>query len=213
MITTHTIEILFLLFFLSEPKPILYPENGIGVRASLPAVIFDEEEVITQLKSGLTSTFRIQVFTRDNRGAALEGGARVEIRYELWDEVYIIRTLEIDGAQKTVQITDQESLKKWWQATSLLVLLSDSIKPSEQIRLTLEFIPFSQVEQNNAREWLTESTGGRVSNPRAIAGERTPQGQNRSRIFSVIMATSIKRKVLVRYRWKLAMPLARQQEE
>ena len=206
MNTTRAIEMLFLLLFLSDPKPILQMEQGLGLKTVLPTAILDEDEVVAQLNSGLTSTFQIQVFSRDKEGKALEGGARIEIRYELWDEVYMIRTSEVDGSQNYFKVGNREGLAAWWRTQPLLILLSDSMNPAEPVRLVLEFIPFSQTEQNNAREWLTESTGGSVSDRRAIPDEPLPQGQGRARIFSVIMATSIKRKVLLRYRWKLPTP-------
>ncbi len=183
------------LIILSGPGPKLFLQRD-GVQAVMPADILVEEEVRAQLRSGLTNTFRIQVLTQSPAGEILSGGALIEVRYELWDEVFIIRVIEANDRVREFEAAPAE-FRKWWRRNRLLVLaVPRSQISTAPVRVTLEFIPFSQAEQTNAREWFTESTGT------SVADRRTPRGANTPGLFQALMATSIKRKALLTFNWK-----------
>ncbi len=72
------------------------PDGTVGV--SFPATVLDDDEVRLQLKSGLTTTFAAVAIN----GGGIRTGARIEVRYDLWDEKYLVRRIELDGSAMRV---------------------------------------------------------------------------------------------------------------
>ena len=198
--TDMNLAILFLLFIQPSedpPRPIL-TKGDRGLFVVLPESILQDPEVSEQLASGLTNTFRILVGGSSPRDPL--GGTRIEIRYELWDEVFLIRVLEGDGNQFPHRVESPEALRAWWTQKRFLLIPREIPTGLSPLSLTLEFIPFSRSEQDSAREWLSKST---TRTPTRIDEGAAAQAQVTS-IFKTIMATSIKRKPLLRYRWRLS---------
>ena len=67
------------------------------VLAGLPPILAGSE-VKEHLTTGLTTTFVLKLTSRDAAGKKIVGAGRVQVRYELWDEVFYVATLGIDGA-------------------------------------------------------------------------------------------------------------------
>lgn len=88
--------------------------RGGTLSVTLPAGLLSEREVRKQLNSGLTTTFVLVATLDDER----KSGARVDIRFEPWDEVYFV-TLRRMGAQpQKSRAASFAQLETWWRETS-----------------------------------------------------------------------------------------------
>src|SRR5437773_8919791 len=125
---------------------------ALPISVSLPSWILQKPVVKKQLASGLTTTFVVIAKRRDGSG---RGGARIEIRYDLWDEVYIVRRLEFDN-RRDAQRLAPDQLERGWRNETRLMAASD-----ERVVLEVELLvlPFSAQEERDAREWLSKSGG------------------------------------------------------
>ena len=197
MITTILLS--FLIVFNDPPiAPAQLFRSEEGLQVLLPDWILNDEEVLEQFKSGLTNTFILKLSIRARNGASFQGAARIEIRYELWDEVFLINILEGDGKRTTHNIPNLKAFRQWWKASAFTILPPPSSQYATNARITLDFIPFSQSEQNHARAWLTDSNRGNIQNN----GEQASQVTN---IFQTIMATSIQSKPIWSHRWNVTL--------
>jgi len=79
---------------------------------TLPANILRNDEVHKHLTSGLTTIFLLNVN---------DSGARVEIRYDLWDEKFLVTTIDSERTVRKTSIDSFEHLAEWWSRTPLRV--------------------------------------------------------------------------------------------
>jgi hypothetical protein len=175
---------------------------------SLPPILSDDE-VARQLTTGLTATLAFRAETSAATSGKMVGGARVEIRYELWDEIFHVATLEIDGPPRRQKIPSWEELELWWSKLDLAVLNISNMSPdrSRQIRLTLDVLPFSHSEQLDTQKWFEESVQ-RAEQGKNEGISQSAEGGEESlgRVFSVLIATSIRRQALTSFHWTLPWP-------
>jgi len=174
--------ILMVLLMLAVDGPTLL--EG-GMRVGMPAEILADEEIREQLGSGLTTGFSIRWRT----GLGREGVTRIEIRYELWDEVFLVRVITRDGVTEAV-FESFEALRAWWRGP-VLSLRGEVVRGLE---LVLEIYPFSSVEQHNARQWLS---------PDAPRPENDDVTVDSRRVMTALLASSIRREPMRRFRWKI----------
>jgi hypothetical protein len=164
---------------------------------TLPAEILAQREVRKQLGSGLTSTFLVTAVAGDRKGAA-----RIEVRYEPWDEVYFVATRGIDAVAQRTRFTSLERLTEWWRGAALPVL--PRAASANDVQVTLEVLPFSIEEQKETQRWLTRSLG------EAHRGEAMDESEAAGRsgagsVLDVLIGTSIQRRPIVRHRWSVAV--------
>lgn len=166
----------------AQPKPSFVAQPGRVVAAVLPASLLADREISRQIGSGLTTTF---VLIARQRDADRRGAARIEIRYDLWDEVWIVRRIEVDGKEDRQRISSRESLEKWWSApVRLFVAAADRVA----LNVTLTVLPFSAAEGEDARQWI--SKGGGVA---------VPEGG--SPLVAALIGTTLNAKPIRSYRW------------
>lgn len=151
---------------------------------TLPAAILNDSRVRKQLGSGLTTTF---VVVARPRGAA-NGGARVEIRYDLWDEVYIVRRTEYDRRTETQRIASFEALERWWRAP-LRVVPPPATRTRAEVEVTV--LPFSAAEEEDARQWLSKS-----------GGVAAPSGAQ-SGLVDVLIGTTVNARPITTFRFQV----------
>lgn len=197
----------------SEPPPRLETVATQGAAPSwhlsaLPEVLGDPS-VKEHLGTGLTTTFLFRLTTRSSTGDRLTGGARVQVRYELWDEVYHVAAMGIDGRLERRALDSLASLEAWWRELSLLVLDGQRVElgGSTAIKLSLEVVPFSSSEQRDAQRWFSESLekrGRSSAEEVAEAVEESPEQLGRA--INLLLATSIQRRALATFRWTLPRP-------
>jgi hypothetical protein len=190
---------LLLFWFWSGEQPELRLENG-TLSISLPVAVLEDEEVQSQIRSGLTTTFRIEI-----NGGATNLVVRVDVRYELWDELFLIDVAGLDGTVFHLQLADESALAEWWSRGFLkIAAFSAGRAPPENLRVTLDILPFSASEQSSAQRWFVDSS--RVAAPADDGGGQPISDRPAARdpgLLDLLMATSIKRKPLLRYRWRV----------
>ena len=105
---------------LGMARPTLTMQAGGELHLSELPAILEDEKVAPELTKGLTTTFLFRVDVLDGRSGREAGGGRVEIRYELWDEVFHLSIVGIDGRARREQVDSMEALQAWWSALRLM---------------------------------------------------------------------------------------------
>jgi len=175
--------------------------DGLAI-SRLPPILGDEE-VRRQLGTGLTTSF---VFEANARGAAgrVRGGARVDVRYDLWDEVYIVSRVDVTGHAARVTLPSFERLAEWWREARLVVVRAPAAAGILSADLELRVIPFSQAEQLDAQRWFSQALSAeRSGGAGAVSDAAEDASESFSQVINLLMATSIGRPALLEYRWKL----------
>ncbi|HVG23506.1 MAG TPA: hypothetical protein VND45_05085 [Thermoanaerobaculia bacterium] len=177
--------LLFALGARAQQRPSFTADRGV-VAASLPASVLQNAGVRKQLGSGLTTTFL--VVARDGKRVT---GARLEVRYDLWDEVWLVKRVEFDGRTERQRIASNEALEKWWRAPLRLLATS-----AERIALQVDLsvLPFSAAEEEDARQWITKSGG---------VGTAAGGGG----IVDALIGTTISAKPITSFRWDVDLSL------
>ena len=92
----------------APPAPALDVAREGIVLFHLPPIL-GEEEVRKQLGTGLTTSFAFEAAAR-TAGGKVKGAARVDVRYDLWDEVYIVTRVDASGRAARVTLPSFEKL-------------------------------------------------------------------------------------------------------
>jgi hypothetical protein len=151
--------------------------NGDRVLVALPESLLKQRVVRTRLDSALTTTF---ILKSRIRGEAGERVSRIEIRYDLWDEVYRVRR----GTAR--QVIKPQELDAWWRAPFEIAHLTVN---RGTVEMELIVLPFSAAEESDAREWLSKSGGARDESPDAKG------------VVGVLIGTTLSARPVVSYRW------------
>jgi hypothetical protein len=162
--------------------------------------ILGEEAVARQLESGLTTTF---VFRVEVAGKVL-GGARVDVRYDLWDEVFEVVVVGADGRGERLALFGRGALETWWSELELVVAGRGSLTAlrSREFVLALEVVPFSASEQDDAQRWFVRSFGESATRTgRQVTDAAERRGDPLEKVLGVLMATSIRGSALYTARW------------
>jgi hypothetical protein len=175
---------------------------------SLPAVL-DDDAVSPHLFRGLTTTFffRVEPAGGRVRKPLPPPGVTIEIRYELWDEVFHVATGTADGRVEIRTLESFGDLESWWRGLRVVVAGGEPVRdgldpPPREARVELDVVPFSQAEQRDTQRWFSESledAGKTAAEEVAESADRTPDTLERT--FHLLMATSIQRRALASYRW------------
>ena len=187
--------------------PSLQPEGGFVVLSGLPSLL-DRSDIRKQLESGLTATLAFEVRTTGSSPERLRGGARVDVRYELWDEIYLVTRFDASGKRELLRFDSFDKLGHWWRGARLPVLPLPRAPGPWQAEVRLRVIPFSQAEQQKTQRWLTESMAGE---PDGSAGAVSQAMDDRpasfSQVLQLLVATSIGRPALFEQEWNLAFAI------
>lgn len=173
------------------------PGNGV-VLTRLPSVL-SHEEIRGHLGTGLTTTLAFEVRVP---GSKARGGARIDVRYELWDEVWLVTRADTSGRTQRASFPSFERLEAWWRDLRLEVLRASGSDDLAEVRLRV--IPFSQSEQLDAQRWFSRSLAEQPSGSAgAVSGIlEEPSGD----LFNLLLATSIRRPALLEFEWKVKLP-------
>ncbi len=187
-----------------QPPRVEIDDGGRLVVSGLPPIL-GNDEVSRHLTSGLTTTFSLRA---EIKGRELHGGARIDVRYELWDEIFQVVVVGIDGSGERRDFGDPEALSTWWQELQLAVIEDPggAVAQGESLAITLEVIPFSQSEQDDTQRWFSRSfaaTRGGESARITESGER--RGDSLEKVLGVLMATSIQRRAVLRDEWTVTI--------
>ena len=150
--------------------------HGDRVQVVLPATVLKDSRVRARLESALTTTFILKTRL---------GAARLEIRYDLWDEVYHVKRIHPPN-RVTQQKINATQLEEWWRTPIDIGALAGDTR---KIDVELTVVPFSAAEESDAREWLSKSGG---------AGGPSPDSKS---VVDVLIGTTLSAKPIVSYRW------------
>jgi len=152
---------------------------GDRVLVALPPSILKQKEVRARLDSALTTTFIVK--TKDSN-------ARIEIRYDLWDEVYRVKRVDAEGRVAQQQIANAAQLEAWWRTPVEIARLAGD---RAALDLELVVLPFSAADESDARQWLSKS-----------GGTRDPSIDSKS-VIDALIGTTLSARPIVSYRWSL----------
>lgn len=201
---------------LSAQSPVLTvasasaPQPGVWILQQLPPLLHDDE-LRQQLDTGLTTSLVFRLSWRDVSGAKIEGGARAQVRYELWDELYEVAVIDGAGQLRRFRLASFEALEGWWRELQIVVLVPPpgaSVAAGQGSRTTarvsLDVVPFSRAEQQDAQRWFSESleNAGR-GNTEEVARSVDEQPEKLSKVLGLLMSTSIQRRAIMSHRWNV----------
>lgn len=170
-----------------QPRPAFTVQGGV-VAATFPVAVLQNKSVQKQLSSGLTTTFLVVARQRETDRTT---GARIEVRYDLWDEVWLVRRVEFDGKTERQRLTSTDALEKWWR-TPVRLLATSAGRVALQVDLSV--LPFSAAEEEDARQWITKSGG-------------VGTGAGAGGIVDALIGTTINAKPITSYRWNVDLSL------
>lgn len=170
-------------------RPAFAAQPGGIITTALPASILSDAAVKKQLGSGLTTTFLLAVHQRP---ANTRSAARLEVRYDLWDEIWLVRKIEFDGRSERQRLPSVDALEKWWRAP-LRVASAGGDRVTMDVRLSV--LPFSAAEGEDARQWISKSGG--VATAGAGAGG----------LVDALIGTTIAAEPITTYRWNVELSL------
>lgn len=185
------------------PKAVVDAARRVVI-ADLPPIL-GEESVSRQLESGLTTTF---AFRAEANGRSV-GGARVDVRYDLWDEVFEVVAVGFDGRGTRETLAGRDALGRWWCSLELAVADSAVLPEAarHELRLSLDVVPFSASEQDDAQRWFVRSFGATTGHDGSqVTDAADRRGDSLEKVLGVLMATSIRGSVLYSARWAVAVP-------
>ena len=190
------------------PAPIAEAARDGLALGHLPPILA-EEEVRKQLGTGLTTTFLFTAEARGASGAKVAGAARVDIRYDLGDEVYLVSRLDGSGRLERANFPSFERLADWWRGARLLLIRAPADAGAQRVEVRLRIIPVSQSEQRDTQRWFTQALSGEKSGSAgAVSDAVQDQPESFSQVINLLMATSIGRPALLESVWKLNVPAA-----
>ncbi|HEX4952426.1 MAG TPA: hypothetical protein VF017_03390 [Thermoanaerobaculia bacterium] len=187
-----------------EAPEVVLRSDGVVVVRRLPSVL-SLQEVRPHLDSGLTTTFQIEAGLAPRQGSKKPGAARVEVRFEPWDEVYLASVMGGTGERSEARLASLGELETWWRELEV-PLARGSFPPASgpwTAKVELAVVPFSYAEQQDTQRWLSRS----LAEPReAPTGTAAEPETTASPVLDILLATSIRRPRVVAWQW--SVPLA-----
>lgn len=177
--------------------------DGRLVVSGLPDVL-SRPEVRPHLTSGLTTNFVVRVTASDETGRKSKGAARIDVRWELWDEAFLTAVLEATGRARTASLPSFERLVAWWSGLEIPVAAGLAPGGRWRVKVEVSVVPFSRSEQRDAQRWFSDTLGeGELPAPRPQAPDApgVERGPASNGLLDLLIVTSIKRPNLATYVW------------
>lgn len=190
----------------AQSVPRLALADGRLTVQALPDLL-SRPEVKPHLLTGLTTTLAVSVTATDPAGRKVRGGGRIDVRYELWEEVFLVTVIGADHKVRRETLPSFERLAAWWRTLELPVAAAGRLSPlgrggpwKTQVRVSL--VPFSEAEQEDAQRWLSSSVAQSGAEQTSEAAKESPE--RLGTVLDLLVATSIRRRPLVSYDWTLS---------
>ncbi len=179
-------------------------------RVALPLDLLEDASVRKKLYSGLTTTFELESRYSQTDDAHY---AVLQVRYEIWEEVFVISRVDADGQVGRFRFADLAQTAAWLTEDPLRIAPTPQSTgrtgPGGRLTCRVRLIPFSQSEGRLAEDWFAKVlrvpdavTTGQSDASRERALDDSSDGGG---IFEVLMSKSIRRKSIrsVRWQWRL----------
>jgi hypothetical protein len=176
------------------------------ILTGLPPILADDG-VEEHLTTGLTTSFYFHLGGKQPGGAL--AGARVDVRYDLWDEVFHVVAAGHGDSLRRAEVASFAALEEWWQELRLALLEGRRLERPwpRRLKVTVDVVPFSASEQDDAQRWLSESIEERrKGGSDEVGGSGDASADTLSRTFNLLLATSIRRRALASYVWTPSLP-------
>jgi hypothetical protein len=126
------------------------------------------------LSTGIPSTvvIRIQIAPRDSNTPVAEQLIQRSVVYDVWDEVYILRLDQPDGA-KVIKVKARAYALKWLTAIDDLPVARLAVLPVDRVfvlKMVVELNPVSRETLAEVRRWLSQGNGGGLDRGGAFFG-------------------------------------------
>lgn len=179
--------------------------DGTLLVSGLPDIL-SRPEVRPHLKTGLTTTFAIRVTATDETGARVKGAGRIDLRWELWDEVFLTAMAGSAGRVRQESLPTPERLAAWWRGLEIPAAKGLAPGGRWQVKVELSVIPFSRSEQRDAQRWVSDTLGegarGGGASPAPTPGQpQVDSGPALGGVLDLLIVTSIKRPNVATYVW------------
>jgi hypothetical protein len=168
-----------------QPSIVLLPDRSLAI--SLPERVLATDSVKRQLDSGLTSTFVVSAL---QPGTKTHRAIRTEIRWDLWDEVWLVRRVDADGHADAQRLSGRAALQRWWSAPVRFMPAAD--RGALHVELTV--LPFSAAEEADARSWIGKAGG--------MANGGAPGGG----IVEAMIGSTIAAQPITTMHWRIDIP-------
>jgi hypothetical protein len=165
-------------------RPSFTTQAGNLIAAELPLTILGDAKVSKQLGSGLTTTFVLQIRQRQQAPLIV---ARLEVRYDVWDEVWLVRRVEAGKAPERQRLASRAALETWWRTPVRLFAAATS---PVKFDLDLLVLPFSTDEEKETRQWVSKAGGVGTS-------ART------SGLVDALIGTTIEARPIMSWQWSV----------
>jgi hypothetical protein len=159
------------------------------VVSRLPKVVTDRD-VRGYLESGLTTSLVLTLSGQGTAGARRQSVARIDVRFEPWDETFELWVATEGQALRKESIV-RARLSNWWEELHLPFPLTDVT--TGNARVDVDLIPFSEEEEADTRRWYAEALRGGSANTES-RGAAVP-------MLDALTLTSIKRHGVLRFSW------------
>ncbi len=196
----------------AELPEVVFSRGALSLKR-LPAVLL-ESTIARHLETGLTTSFVFTVDAGRIEGRPVKGEAQVRIRYDLWDERYLLERWEGQQDSPATVTLARSELLAWWRSLQLVVLPAARglLAPPARAKVELLVLPFSRAEQRDAQDWLLRAFHSpdppRQREPPG-SGRPTPEGApDRAplrELYGAMLAASIGQRSLITYSWTVAV--------
>jgi hypothetical protein len=179
--------------------------DGTLLVSGLPDIL-SRPEVKPHLTTGLTTSFAVRVTATDETGRKAKGAGRVDVRWELWDEVFLTAALGGAGRARSESLPSFERLVAWWRGLEIPAATGLAPGARWQVKVEVSVIPFSRSEQRDTQRWFSDTLGegGRGSAAQGQGGASAQNingGPELSGLLDLLIVTSIRRPNLATYVW------------
>jgi hypothetical protein len=117
---------------------------------------------------------------------------RIETRYALWEEQYIVSIIEPTGAEHHLTFETEAAFERWFSEAPLIATSPHPYGPSVNVRVKLKMLPFSSQEQSDTRRWLARTLS---------EGDKTSGEAESADVLRIIVETSTRRRPLLEREW------------
>jgi hypothetical protein len=188
----------------TEGEPPRCVVAGRALRVTAPVALLDDPEVRRQLESGLTTSIDLWVevvVAAAADAAGVEPGVerraeRIEIRFEPWDELFLVRRLSEQHLEDPMRLSSFEALRSWLGSV-VLEVVRPSATAVARATLRARVVPFSEAERDDAQRWFARS---RARGSDLTAGDTASGVES---LLELVMSTAIEPRSILTRTWKL----------